>query len=176
LLDTYCLGVKDAYWRIESPVEYHELTADVHERTPIRKASAECVAKLVNGAVEYARSLGLPPHRDFRHAERLLAGINPSACTEEFTFGRNGKPLYIQGPHDSPARIAQIMTTLSENSPAVEGSDNRFDFVVKKDLAAQDHEYYEAFAEGASSGPGELVDEDELSDIDLLDMGGDDAK
>ena len=51
----------------------------------------------------------LPTHPDYRHAATLLAGIDPSTCPEHFAFGREGKPFYIQGPHESPAQADAIM-------------------------------------------------------------------
>ena len=70
--------------------------------------------KIVKGAVDFALSLGFPPHPDYPHASMLLAGIDPSTCTEEFTFGRDGHPLYIQGPGESPAEAVAIMQRVRE--------------------------------------------------------------
>ena len=68
----------------------------------------ESLVKIVKGAVDFAQSFGFPPHADYRHAAMLLAGIDPSTCQEEFTFGRDGKPFYIQGPNESSAQAAAI--------------------------------------------------------------------
>ena len=73
-----------------------------------------CLVKIVTGAVEYAQSFGFPPHRDYRHASMLLAGIDPSTCPEQFTFGRAGKPFYVQGPNESSAQAAAIMQRVQE--------------------------------------------------------------
>ncbi|HEV8060820.1 MAG TPA: hypothetical protein VGP68_13155, partial [Gemmataceae bacterium] len=121
LLDTYCLGVKDVFWHIKSPAEYHEYLDQSQRAGRSRKVSGECVAKLVLGAVEYARSHGFSPHEDFRHARRLLEGINPTVCTEEFEYGYNGRPMFIQGPYDTPARINQIMARLGESGETADG-------------------------------------------------------
>jgi hypothetical protein len=68
----------------------------------------EYFAKLVYRAVDYAQSLGFPPHRDFRHAQRLLGGIDPSQCPDEFEFGQDGKPHYIRGPSESMEKARAI--------------------------------------------------------------------
>jgi hypothetical protein len=100
LLDVYCLGVKDAWWKIVSTGDFKEIRKHVEEQGRLEDAPPEYFAKLVYRAVDYAQSLGFPPHRDFRHAQRLLAGIDPSQCPDEFEFGQNGRPHYIAGPSE----------------------------------------------------------------------------
>src|SRR5947208_3030374 len=64
--------------------------------------------KLLAGAIEYARSLGFAPHADHRRARLLLADVDASQCAETFTFGKDGKPFYIRGPHESIAQAQSI--------------------------------------------------------------------
>ena len=42
-------------------------------------------------------------------------GRHASASTETFEFGKDGKPLFVAGPHDSPERCHQILMTLEES-------------------------------------------------------------
>src|SRR5262249_41868039 len=98
LVDVFCLGVKNAYWKIISEWDFDSLKRKLAERGPLHAATPEQFAKLVLGAVDYAQAIGFPPHPDFRHAKLLLAGIDPSKCTDTFTFGKDGKPFYINGP------------------------------------------------------------------------------
>ncbi len=110
LVDTYCLGVKDAFWKIMTESEYDEVLRKVQTTGGALDAvTPEHFAKLVYGAVDYAQALGLPPHSDYRHARMLLAGIDASQCPDTFEFGHEGKPYYIQGPHDSPEKTRRIM-------------------------------------------------------------------
>ncbi|MGC8643381.1 MAG: hypothetical protein ACP5XB_26280 [Isosphaeraceae bacterium] len=114
LVDVFCLGVKNAFWRPGSMADFRELLkrmGDTQEMVPIAPA---CLVKIIQGAVEYAASFDFPPHPDFRHASRLLAGIDPSACDQEFHFGKNGEPLYIQGPNESPAVAKAIMQRVQD--------------------------------------------------------------
>jgi hypothetical protein len=112
LLDTYCLGVKDFTLGVVSPAGYRLQVAQADAVGRQRPTSPERFAKLILDGVAYARGIGLEPHPDFELGEQLLAGINAAACTDTFEFGSDGKPLYIQGPNDGPARIAQIMTAI----------------------------------------------------------------
>ena len=117
LVDMYCLGVKDAFVAVLPNSKYQERIVDrmatsmggTVDMTP------EAVCKLVQGAIAYARDLGFSPHPDCILAHRMLAGIDPGKCDEEFEYGKNGKPLFISGPHDAPERCRRIIATLNES-------------------------------------------------------------
>ena len=70
--------------------------------------------KLVEGAVEYAESIGLPPSSEYRIAKLIFSDVDPSTCREKFTYGKDGKPLFISGPYDTPARCRVIVDTLTQ--------------------------------------------------------------
>jgi hypothetical protein len=112
LVDVYCLGVKNAFWRAGSSGDFKDLIRQMEKRQRMGPISPACLAKIVEGAVEYAQALGFPPHPDYRHASMLLEGIDPSTCPTPFTFGRDGKPYYIQGPHESFAQATAISQRL----------------------------------------------------------------
>jgi hypothetical protein len=101
--------VKDAFWRAGTHKDFEDLIRQMEQVQRMRSIAPPCLVKIVKGAVEYAQSFGFPPHPDYRHASMLLAGIDPSTCPNQFTFGRDGKPLYIQGPNESPAQAESIM-------------------------------------------------------------------
>jgi hypothetical protein len=105
----YCLGVKNAFWNAGTQQDYDELIRRMGESQKMIAIAPACLVKIVQGAVDYAQSFGFAPHSDYRHAARLLAGVDPATCPEQFTFGRDGKPFYIQGPHESSAHAAAIM-------------------------------------------------------------------
>lgn len=109
LADVYCLGIKDAFWRICSSDDFDDLKQQIVESGgPLENVSAEYFSKLVHQAADYGQSLGFPPHADFRCARLLLAGIDPSRCHEEFQFGKDGKPFYVRGPYESDERAYWI--------------------------------------------------------------------
>jgi hypothetical protein len=113
LLDIYCLGVKDLIMSIAPRARYER---DMYDKLARRDAllplKPECARKLVEGAVQYALDLGLPPYADYRTAKLIFGDISAEACTEEYEFGKDGKPFFIAGPYDSPARCEQILRTL----------------------------------------------------------------
>jgi len=114
LVDVYCLGVKNAFWRAGSHQDLEGLIRQMEESQRMRAITPACLAKIVQGAVAYAQSFGFPPHPDYRHASMLLDGIDPSTCPDQFTFGRDGKPLYIQGPNESLAQATAIIQRIQE--------------------------------------------------------------
>ena len=113
LLDLWCLGVRDAVFvdnytdrEFREALERH-LPDD--EREPLHPAMAK---KLVEGAVEYAQKLGFAPHRDYRKACRVFNGIDAAACPETFSYGKDGKPMFISGESFSQERIARVLAML----------------------------------------------------------------
>ncbi len=114
LLDLYCLGVKDAFARLATPTELDRIVSGVGANEGMEKCAPSRARKLVEGAIQYAASLGFAPHPDYRKVVPLWGDIDASECDEEFEFGRDGRPLYISGPHDSPARQSSIMAQLTE--------------------------------------------------------------
>ncbi len=111
-LDVYCLGVKNAL----GPRRMRRGELGSFVRTFFRPwdsggvpAPVELARELVLGAVEYARTLGFAPHRDFERARgHLGAWEGPGAIR----FGCDGKPSFTQGPYDDPGTV---MRTLEES-------------------------------------------------------------
>ena len=126
LVDVFCLGVKDAFYTRADETEYDsEMLDDImppENRTPIDPPSAR---KLVEGAVAYAKDLGFNPHPDYKKASRVFGGINPADSTASFPYGQNGKPFYVQGPHDSFQLCLRILKQLRARF-----GDGNFHFMV----------------------------------------------
>jgi hypothetical protein len=113
LLDTFCLGVKDAMFVQLNIADYrNDLVERFSAQDPLESIEPSCARKLVEDAVRYAAGLGFQPHPDYRKACRVFGGTDPGACTRQFVFGYKGKPHYVQGPHDSPRRVARILDTM----------------------------------------------------------------
>ena len=113
LLDVYCLGVKNVTACTEPDHVVANWLSRLFEKSgPWIDVSPEHVRKLVEGAMGYALSIGLAPHRDCAAALLIFGDLDSSRCAAEFTFGKDGKPCYIAGPHDNETRILDILTTL----------------------------------------------------------------
>jgi len=105
LVDTWCLGLKNAAGprsmdrrRLGGFIQQIFSTWD----EPAVQVPLELGRQIVHGAIGYARELGFEPHADFGRAAGYL-GAWDGEC--ELAFGRDGKPMYISGPHDDGERI-----------------------------------------------------------------------
>ncbi len=116
LIDQLCLGVKDAFAQMVSPRQFSEHIQNMQERSVLRKCTPELAKKCVTEAVRWAGQIGLQPHPDYKTIEKIWPDVDASQSDQEFTFGQDGKPLFIQGPHDSPARIKQVMDALAAHA------------------------------------------------------------
>ena len=129
LLDVYCLGVKNAFFFEIDQGKFREMVEGMTESAgPFVDTDPQCARKIVEGAVDYAKQLGFAHHEDYPPAQALFGDIDADSCPTEYEFGQDGKPLYIAGPHDTPARIRKIMRTLTDKV----GEEN-FDYVLPAD-------------------------------------------
>jgi hypothetical protein len=127
LIDRYCLGVKDAFARILNRAEYDStLVRKVRSKFPTTDVSPAKARKIVEAAVEYASGLGFPPPADYQVAKLIFGDIDAGECTEEFEFGKNGKPLFINGPNDTIERCNLIQKTLERTQ-----GPGGFEFIIR---------------------------------------------
>jgi hypothetical protein len=105
LVDTWCLGVKDAAG--PRSMNRRRLGGFIQQISgawdePAVEVPLDLGRQIVYGAIGYAGELGFEPHADFEPAAGYL-GAWDGKC--ELTFGRDGKPMYISGPHDDADKI-----------------------------------------------------------------------
>ena len=62
LLDLWCLGVKDAYFRVVSGADFEGIVGHLYQETGKEDMAPSAARRLVAAAVDYAASLGFPPH------------------------------------------------------------------------------------------------------------------
>lgn len=126
VLDVYCLGAKNGYFAEVDGEKFKELIEGMSEAAgAFVDIDPGCARKLVEGAVDYAKQLGFVAHEDYPPTHALFGDIDADSCATEYQFGKDGKPLFIAGPRDTPARIRKILRTLTETV----GEEN-FDYVL----------------------------------------------
>lgn len=107
LADVYCLGVKNALGpMLMDDVGLRRFLDEYYagfHGDPI-EAPIELAREIVFGSLEYARGLGFEPHPDF---EAARGHLGPWTGPSTITFGKDGKPFYISGPHDNPEPIVR---------------------------------------------------------------------
>ena len=126
LVDVFCLGVKDVLFDRHDAPEIEAFIEAMNMTAPLRPVDPSRARKLLRDLVAWSRSLGIEPHVDYAAGDLLFGDIAADACSESFTFGSDGKPFYIPGPHDSPAKIRRQMDHLRRRL----GEDG-FDFMLE---------------------------------------------
>ena len=149
LLDVFCLGVKDAGFHcFNSIADYQKSLLDRlfpdEDRVQMTPAAAR---KLTEDAISYAGGLGFSPGVNYKKASRVFGGITTADCDEQFMFGKDDKPLYVQGPSDSPGRVERILCALEARC----GEGGYHYIVAAHDFEPLDGE--EKNAENAITGP-----------------------
>lgn len=109
LLDTFCLGVKNAL----GPEEMRARDLPTFVRmyfmafpAPALRAPIELAQHLVLGSVAFAGALGFSPHPDFEAVRGHLGELGEPCA---ITFGREGRPLYVAGPYDDQIAVMETL-------------------------------------------------------------------
>jgi hypothetical protein len=109
LTDVWCLGVKDTLGpRVVAETElpgFLELYYQGYAPAPVA-VPIELARQLVWGAIGYARELGFEPAADF---DSVSAHLGPMAEPGAIKFGRDGRPVFVQGPNDDAASILETL-------------------------------------------------------------------
>jgi hypothetical protein len=108
------LGLKNVF--VTAPLEadqFEEMKGSFSNLQPI---SYEDARSLILGAIEYAQGIGFKPHADWKSAQFVVEGGRP--FEPKFTFGKDGKPLYVQGPDDNVEKIMSQLAPLIDQGMA----------------------------------------------------------
>jgi hypothetical protein len=125
LVDVFCLGVKNTNGpktmnRRKLPDFTRTFFSAWPSQSPVA-APLELARHIVFGAVDYARGLGFEPHPDFARGAALLGDWEKDSSA--ITFGRDGKPFYINGPRDDTyGTLAKLRQT---------AGDGKFDYLIQ---------------------------------------------
>jgi hypothetical protein len=114
LIDSYCLGVKDVGGYLASPADISDAVKKFGSRDLVAVTPGIARA-VVEGAVAYARQFGFEPHPDYRKVACILNDIEPESIEGLYSFGRDGKPCYINGPYDDPNKQKLIINKLEKS-------------------------------------------------------------
>ena len=109
LVDYYCLGIKNASTKkLSNASKYLQIKEVVFSRfeESVEEISLVQAQAIVWGAVDYARQLGFKPHKDFEAAKAILGEIDTLPV---LNFGKDGKPMYVNGPYDNAEKILKTL-------------------------------------------------------------------
>lgn len=125
LVDTYCLGVKDAFYRIN----YAEDQVDeMVERLGLEETGYNEAHNLIYGALSFAENAGIAPAKDFRVTSYILEEDTEDVPLIEYEFGKDGKYCLIVGPS---RKELIYLNTLKETLG------DRFTYILPADAALE---------------------------------------
>ncbi|MCB0838728.1 MAG: hypothetical protein KDE26_20610 [Bacteroidetes bacterium] len=112
LVDPWCLGIKNAMYRVNmTEDDMDEFLHSIELQGDSNFQSCEYVFahNMIFGALEYAEDLGFFPNSDFNVAKYILEEDNDDIELIEFEFGHNGKPHFFAGPYDDVRRVIRTL-------------------------------------------------------------------
>ncbi len=112
LLDAYCMGVKNAIFVVLNPKDCATKIEEFSGNDNLENIHPSCARKIIEGCVDYGSKLGFKPHYDYGIAKKIFGDADPDVCPNTYEFGKDGKPFYISGPNESPAKIKKIKARL----------------------------------------------------------------
>ena len=129
IVDVFCLGVKDTLFKVASEYEYEAtLKPRLVSGIEFVKIHQTCARKLVEGAVQYAENLGFNSHPDYKNTKNIFGDIDSNACSVKYVYGKDGKPFYMRGPHESMNDVKNIIDKLSKKC-----GEGGFDYMAMMD-------------------------------------------
>ncbi|MBL7815897.1 MAG: hypothetical protein JNL70_12855 [Saprospiraceae bacterium] len=114
LLDTFCLGLKNTNVLFnQADYEYEDYLDKIFSphggKEPIEYTLAH---NIIYGAIAYAEDLGFKPNKDWTLSQMILEEDTEDIELIELEFGKDGKPLFINGPYDN---VQKVLNTLNKS-------------------------------------------------------------
>jgi hypothetical protein len=144
VLDLWCLGVKDAFFRVAEPDDYEVYQAGLAAAGGTAPIDPSRARRLLHDTAAYGVSNGFPPPADYVEVERIFGDV--AAAEASFTFGLNGKPHYVPGPDETHLRTKRILAVLEQRF-GLDGFTFASPFELFDGDDADDDEFDEADAE-----------------------------
>lgn len=129
LVDMYCLGVKDTFYKYNiSRNEY----LSIKEGYPFEPITYNEAHNIIYGAIAYTEDLGIDPHPDFDITQYVLEEDSEDIPLIEYEFGKDGKPFLVVSSRKDENKYVSIL-----NKNVGEGN---FDFILRID---DEDDYYD---------------------------------
>lgn len=92
LVDIYCLGVKDSFYRLR--MEDYEVE-DIVERFGAEECSYNEAHNWIYGAIAYAEEAGIEPDKSFNLTQYMLEEDDDDIPLIEYEYGKDGKHMLV---------------------------------------------------------------------------------
>ena len=172
LVDLYCLGVKDSFFQFNiSETEYKKFLEKLEKEMDMETTDYVLVHNIILSGIEFAEEFGFSPHKDFTSVTQyMLEEDTDDIELIEIECGKDGKPLYVQGPFESTATANKIIKQLEHTA----GKGN-FNYIQEFEPEKDFEEDWDAFEEPSLEEMGVEFMEyfnrlEKLSDIETEDF------
>ena len=119
LVDLSCLGVKNTMYKFNISFGEIEKYINLSEEKGFAfiEVPYELVHNIIYASLEFAEEYGFKPHKDFSITRHFLEEDTEDIPLMEIACGGDdGKPLYVNSGHDTPARAKQILAQLQKTA------------------------------------------------------------
>lgn len=123
LIDIFCLGVKDSFYRLR--LEDYELEEMLDRMPNIIECSYEEAHNWVYGAIAWAEEAGIAPDKSFAISKYMLKEDTDDVPLIEYEFGHNGKHWLMANTN---LELSRYLPLLKKNL-----GEGNFTFTVKTD-------------------------------------------
>ncbi len=115
LIDFYCLGIKDTFYKFNMPLHEFEELYDFNP-FPLTEISANTAYNMIYEALDWAAEAGFAPHKDFALVKHLIDDEDEIEY-EDIPVGDNGIHTLILDENENGSKeIATMKKTLGEGN------------------------------------------------------------
>lgn len=151
LLDIYCLGVKDTFYKLRmDDYEFEQLLWTLQSEN-VEECTYEEAHNWVYGAVAFAEEAGIQPHRIFNLTQYMLEEDTDEIPLMEFEFGKNG--IHFLVAHSNleaskylptmKAHLGDNFEVLIEDGEDIHDADNDDEYFDFPDI--EDHPMFKTY-------------------------------
>lgn len=124
LLDIFCLGVKDTFYRLRLDDFEYEEYLDKFTSMDVTEITYNEAHNWIYGAIAFAEEAGIAPHKDFNVTQYMLEEDTEDIPLIEYNYGKDGKHFLVAM---SQLELSRYFPILKKNL----GDD--FDYVLQDD-------------------------------------------
>lgn len=124
LLDIFCLGLKDTFYRLRLDEFEYEEYLDKFTSMDVTEITYNEAHNWIYGAIAFAEEAGIAPHKDFNVTQYMLEEDTEDIPLIEYNYGKDGKHFLVAM---SQLELSRYFPILKKNL----GDD--FDYVLQDD-------------------------------------------
>ena len=133
LVDTFCLGLKDTFYKFNvSSQEYDDLLDQINIGGNYIQVSYNEAHNLIFGAIAFAEEAGIKPSPEFALTQYLLEEDTEDVPLIEYEFGKNGKHFLVT---KNNLELNTYLPLLEKNLP-----EGEYDFIFPDELEEDEDE------------------------------------